>query len=126
VLARGAALGRPVILSEHHLADTPDTPRLLRALEALQAAGAAAAKLVTVPCDPCDVTRFLDACLEARRTFLQVPLVAASGNQLGSYSRVVAPLYGIDLTFAAGPRGSVGGQLAIDDLRACRTVLGIP
>src|SRR5207253_1554776 len=104
----------------------PDRKSLLRSLEQQQAAGASVAKLAAMPRQPSDVTRLLDACFEARRTFLSVPLVAMSMARLGAYSRVVAPLYGVDLTFAAGSRGSAPGQLGIDDLRACRTSLGIP
>lgn len=126
LLALGAATGRPVVLSTHDFTSTPTRETMLRTLEAQQAAGAAVAKLAVMPADPADVTRLLDTCLEARRTFLEVPLIAMAMSGLGAYSRVVGPLYGIDLTFAIAGESSAPGQLQIDALRACRAALGVP
>ena len=122
---RGRELGRPVILSSHNFASTPPTPRLLEILERQQAMGAAVVKLAVMPNDPRDVARTLNACYEARTTFLQTPLIAMSLGPLGAYSRVVGSLYGIDLTFAVVAEASAPGQLAIGDLRAMRKALGV-
>jgi 3-dehydroquinate dehydratase-1 len=119
-------LGRPVVLSAHFFSHTPSTAELLRRLEDQQAAAANVAKIAVMPRDVLDVSRLLEACLQARHTFLQVPLVGMAMGQLGAYSRVVGPLFGIDLTFGAVGRASAPGQLGLDDLRSARRFLTIP
>lgn len=117
--------GCPLILSSHDFQTTPPSDQLLATLAAAQAAGADIAKLAVMPKKSSDVLNLLTACDLARQGAVDIPLIAISMGEVGMISRIAGPLFGSDITFAAGIEASAPGQLPIAELRrAMKTVLG--
>jgi 3-dehydroquinate dehydratase-1 len=117
--------GVGVIRSWHDFSSTPPPEALLSVLRTMQEAGADVAKVAVTPRSPEDVISLLQAGLEARRSFLEIPCVLVSMGPLGAASRLFGGHFGSDLTFAAGNQGSAAGQLDLDLVRRCLAALGL-
>ena len=125
VAAKARAVGCALILSHHDFQATPSADSILATLCAAEAAGADIAKVAVMPQSSGDVLSLLTACDRARQGAVGIPLIAISMGSLGVVSRVAGPLFGSDITFAAGAEASAPGQLPITALRlAMATVLG--
>ena len=117
--------GCSLLLSFHDFQATPPTDQLLATLVAAQAAGADIAKVAVMPKKSSDVLSLLTACDLARQGVVDIPLIAISMGEAGMISRIAGPLFGSDITFAAGTEASAPGQLPIKELRrVMKTVLG--
>lgn len=117
--------GVGVVRSWHDFSFTPTLEALLSVLRTMQRAGADVAKVAVTPQSPEDVLRLLQAGLEARRSFLEIPCVLMSMGPLGAASRLFGGHFGSDLTFAAGDYISAPGQLGLDLVRGCLAALGL-
>ncbi len=125
VTAKARAAACPLILSHHDFHATPPADGILATFCAAEAAGADIAKVAVMPRSSGDVLSLLTACDRARQGAVGIPLIAISMGSLGVVSRVAGPLFGSDITFAAGAEASAPGQLPIGELRlAMATILG--
>ena len=115
--------GVRVILSSHDFKTTPPNEVLLATIGAMSREGADVAKVAVMPQQPGDVLRLLQATLEARRTFPNLPLVTMSMGAMGSISRVAGFLYGSDMAFAVGKEASAPGQIPLADARIMTELL---
>ena len=125
LLALGQGNDVPVMLSAHDWQTTPPEPDLLDWLAREQMAGAAVAKIATMARTPQDGLRLLSACAVARASFLRIPLVGIAMGPAGAFTRVLGPLFGVDLTFAAAVGSSAPGQLDLHNVREARRLLGV-
>ncbi len=116
--------GVAVVRSFHDFVSTPAPSALLATLRAMQEAGADVAKVAVTPRAPEDVLALLGAGLEARRTFLDIPLIVMAMGELGGVSRL-AGHFGSDLTFAVGVHASAPGQMDLDLMRGALRALGL-
>ncbi len=126
LLAVAAERRVPVVLSAHYLQDTPSEAELLDVLRQEQEEGASVAKLATMARTPEDGLRLLLACAHARASFLRIPLIGIAMGPAGSFTRVLGPLFGVDMTFAAAVNTSAPGQLDLEAVREARRLMGIP
>jgi len=119
----------PMVISWHDFASTPAT---LQARMAALATGLHERSAATVikfatnvqsPDDGLAVLRTLDWL----RHEWPGPLIGIGMGEYGQHTRIVAPLYGSDLTFATHPRfspPSAPGQLTISETRLAMQLLG--
>lgn len=112
-----------LIVSSHDFKKTAAEEELRRVLTDQIRAGADVAKLAVMPQREEDVLTLLSATLAVRRAHPGVPLITMSMGGLGAVSRVVGGHYGSDLTFAVGSQASAPGQIPVDTLRQCLSVL---
>jgi len=125
LLALASGMGIPMVVSAHDFRGTPGEDELLRILAEEQEAGAAVAKIATTANEPEDGLRLLRACARARSEFLKIPLVGIAMGAAGAFTRVVAPLFGVDMTFARAVASSAPGQMGIEAVREARRLMGI-
>ncbi len=112
-----------LIVSSHDFQKTPAEEELRRVLTDQIGAGADVAKIAVMPQCEEDVLALLSATLAVRRAHPGTPLITMSMGGLGAVSRVVGGHYGSDLTFAVGSQASAPGQIPVDKLRQCLSVL---
>jgi len=134
VCEQAHALGIDVVASFHDFEATPADEVLEEVLARMAREGADLAKIAVWPTSADDVARLLGVCARATagagaRSGLGVPVAAMSMGALGAISRVAA-VFGSALTFAVVPdeEGRLGasapGQLPIDEVRRCVSLLG--
>lgn len=126
LLAVAAKRGVPVVLSVHYFQHTPAEAELLDVLRQEQEEGASIAKVATMALGPEDGLRLLSACARARSDFLRIPLIGIAMGPAGAFTRVIGPLFGVDMTFASAVGTSAPGQLDLADVRQARRLMGIP
>jgi 3-dehydroquinate dehydratase-1 len=107
-----------VIVSSHFFEHTPPADKLAGLFGEGKQTGADIVKIATMPQSPADVLELLEAAGAA-----DMPVCAISMGKTGSYSRVVAPLYGSVLTYGCIGRPVAPGQLRIDRLKAAMEML---
>lgn len=106
-----------VIISNHDFDNTPSKEVIIDRLIKAQEYGGDIAKIAVMPRNERDVLTLLEATLEAREKYLDIPLVTMSMSKKGVISRIAGGLFGSAITFAAGRETSAPGQIAIDELR---------
>jgi 3-dehydroquinate dehydratase type I len=116
--------GAKIILSHHDHFRTPDSAKLASTLEQLQKFKPDVCKIVTTAQMPEDNLTVLGL-LKANRQNL--PLVSFAMGQAGIWSRLLAPFYGADFTYASLERGqeTAPGQSTIAELRQIYQMLGV-
>ena len=117
--------GVKLILSFHDFAETPDQATIVARLAEARTRGADLAKAAVMAQGPEDVLNLLEAGAASRRQLPATPLIPIAMGPEGILSRVIGGLFGADVTFAAGPRSSAPGQIAIGELRAAWQALGL-
>jgi 3-dehydroquinate dehydratase type I len=126
-LLKGAKeLGVKVILSFHDFKETPDKEKIISILNDEKSAGADVAKVAFLAEEEGDVLRLMQAFVAARDDpAFKLPIIAVSMGEAGKISRVVAPLLGSFLTYAAQSRGkeSAPGQLTFDEIKKIISVV---
>jgi 3-dehydroquinate dehydratase-1 len=120
--ARGA--GVAVVRSWHDVTGTPSQQMVLGCLRAMQESGADVAKVATTAIGPEDALLLLNAGLEARRMFLEIPCILMAMGPLGVVSRF-GGYFGSDLTFAVGVEASAPGQIDLDLARRVLAAMGL-
>lgn len=106
-----------LILSHHNFAQTPDEDFMIEKLCEAQRLGADIAKLAVMPQTFDDVLSLMRATYRARKDHVSCPMITMSMGELGKISRVIAGLYGSDMTFVVGEASSAPGQIPIDALK---------
>jgi 3-dehydroquinate dehydratase type I len=116
--------GVQVIVSYHDYSRTPPVEELGRALDAQREMGGDICKIVTTANQPRDNLIVLDL---LGREVSKTRLVAFAMGSAGTASRVLAPLFGAEFTFASLTKASktAEGQLSVDNLRSAWQILGI-
>ena len=128
VAARARDLGVDVVGSFHDFEGTPADADLEEVLDRMVREGGDLAKIAVWPASAEDVARLLGVTARAAAS-LPVPVAAMSMGALGMISRVAA-VFGSALTFAVVPdeegciEASAPGQLPIDEVRRCLSLLG--
>ena len=128
VAARARDLGVDAAGSFHDFEGTPPDDDLEKVLNRMVQQGADLAKIAVWPASAEDVARLLGVTARAAAS-LPVPVAAMSMGALGMISRVAA-VFGSALTFAVVPdeegciEASAPGQLPIDEVRRCVSLLG--
>lgn len=117
--------GVRLVLSHHDFERTPAAGEILARLVESRRRGADIAKVAVTAHDPGDVLTLLAAAWEARSETVGIPVIAIAMGAEGSLSRVVGPLFGSDLSFAAATAASAPGQIPAADLRRAWEALGI-
>jgi 3-dehydroquinate dehydratase-1 len=115
--------GVKLIASFHDFSRTPSVRAMLAKMLTAQDLGADIAKVVVAPQDRADVLNVLKACLEARQSGLDIPLICMAMGQLGMITRMAGGLFGSDITFAVGHSSSAPGQVPVDRLRRAMEIL---
>ena len=128
VAARARDLGVDVVGSFHDFEGTPADADLEEVLDRMVREGGDLAKIAVWPASAEDVARLLGVTARAAAS-LPVPVAAMSMGALGMISRVAA-VFGSALPFAVVPdeegciEASAPGQLPIDEVRRCLSLLG--
>lgn len=86
-------------------------------------AGGDVAKIVVKPNSQADVLRFLNGTLEFRTKNPAYPVIASASGQEGRITRLAGGLFGIDLTFASGVKGSNPWQMPVQTVQEINKVI---
>lgn len=123
VIEHARKKGCKVILSHHDFEATPTSKELEILMEREFELGADIGKIVTFAKEPGDCHRILELLLKAKvRGYV---LTAFAMGREGTYTRVLAPVYGAPFTYASVNRSAAEGQLDVDTLREIWRLLGI-
>jgi 3-dehydroquinate dehydratase type I len=115
-----------IIISYHDFVSTPEKEKIISILNDEKSAGADIAKVAFMAKDESDVLRLMQALVEKRDDpAFKLPIIAVSMGEAGKISRVVAPLLGAYLTYAAPSKGkeSAPGQLTFDEVNRILAVV---
>jgi 3-dehydroquinate dehydratase type I len=117
-------IGAKIILSQHDHFGTPELEKLASTLTQLQKFKPDVCKIVTTAQMPEDNLTVLGL-LKANRH--NSPIVSFAMGQEGVWSRLLAPFYGADFTYASLERGqeTAPGQSTIAELRRIYEMLGV-
>lgn len=108
---------RSAIISYHDFEKTPSVEELLEIVRQEKELGDLA-KFAVMPENMGDTLKVLQVLLQVEDT------IAISMGELGSYTRVAAPLYGSPITFASLDEESAPGQLDVETTRLFLDKLG--
>lgn len=97
---------KSTIISYHNFEETPSIGELLKIVGRAKEVGDLA-KFAVMPRDIQDTLKVLEVVSQADNT------IGISMGKLGSYTRVIAPLFGSPITYASLDAQSAPGQLAI-------------
>jgi 3-dehydroquinate dehydratase type I len=114
------------IIAYHDFKSTPSKEKIISILNDEKSAGADIAKVAFMAKDDADVLRLMQALVELRDDpAFKLPIIAVSMGEAGKISRVVAPLLGAYLTYAAPSKGkeSAPGQLTFDEVNKILSVV---
>ncbi|MBS5225496.1 MAG: type I 3-dehydroquinate dehydratase [Parasutterella sp.] len=109
--------GVPVVVAYHDLKGTPSSEEIANILKKEIDAGGDVAKIVVKPNSQADVLRFLNGTLEFRTKNPAYPVIASASGQEGRITRLAGGLFGIDLTFASGVKGSNPWQMPVQTVQ---------
>lgn len=115
--------GIPVIVAYHDLKGTPSSEEIANILKKEIDAGGDVAKIVVKPNSQADVLRFLNGTLEFRTKNPAYPVIASASGQEGRITRLAGGLFGIDLTFASGVKGSNPWQMPVQTVQEINKVI---
>ncbi len=104
-----------VILSNHDFNKTPTKTEIIRRLVEMKTLNADIAKIAVMPQQERDVLKLLDASLDIKNKYPELPFIALSMGPLGIITRVTGGMFGSCITFAALNSSSAPGQLNIED-----------
>ncbi|HDY74450.1 MAG TPA: type I 3-dehydroquinate dehydratase [Euryarchaeota archaeon] len=111
-----------VIVSYHDFEKTPETEEITGIFESEAAAGADYAKAAFKANNPSDVLRLLDACQQMKG---RARVIAISMGELGSISRIAAPVFGSAITYASLGAKTAPGQLTVEETKTAFKMLGV-
>jgi 3-dehydroquinate dehydratase I len=116
--------GAKIILSHHDYSRTPKLSELKSALAKLQRTKSDLYKIVTTARSPEDNLTILNLLTTKQRTN---PLLSFAMGKPGIWSRILAPFYGADFTYASLKRGleTAPGQPSISELRRIYDMIGL-
>ncbi|MBS1263212.1 MAG: 3-dehydroquinate dehydratase [Methanonatronarchaeales archaeon] len=123
VRKKARELGTPLIVSFHDFSETSSREELTYVMEQALDVGDIA-KVAVTPRSRRDVLTLLEATLDARET-LGGPVSSLAMGEIGSNSRIVAPMYGSSLTYAATGEPVAPGQLSVEETKEGLRLLGL-
>lgn len=115
--------GVPVVVAYHDLKGTPSSEEIANILKKEIDAGGDVAKIVVKPNAQAYVLRFLNGTLEFRTKNPAYPVIASASGQEGRITRLAGGLFGIDLTFASGVKGSNPWQIPVQTVQEINKVI---
>lgn len=115
--------GVSLVVAYHDLKATPQQGEIVKLMEREIEAGGDVAKIVVKPNSEEDVLTFLNGTLAFRRAHPSYPIIASGSGDTGRITRLVGGLFGIDLTFASGVKGSNPTQMPVDVMRNALSVI---
>ncbi len=104
--------GTSVLMSHHDFTGTPQPSALIKIVRRMVKEGCDIAKVVTFAAEPRDALSVLDFLVQVQGE-ASVPVAAFAMGDAGRLSRVVAPLLGSPITYAAVSEATAPGQLDI-------------
>jgi len=122
LIKKAKAAGVKVIVASHDFAKTPPLPEVIEILRREQASGADIAKVAFTPKSEADVLTVVRATVEHE---LSIPVIPLSMGRLGRASRILGPLFGSYLTYAAASkeRKAAAGQLTVGEVNSILNAL---
>lgn len=114
-----------VIGSYHDFAQTPSQEEISRRLTGSYRLGADVPKLAVMPHSREDVMALMEATMQTKEKFLDVPLITMSMGDLGKISRIAGESFGSALTFGCIGKASAPGQIEADCLRQTLQMLHV-
>ena len=115
--------GIKLVVAYHDLKGTPSSDEIKSIMEREIAAGGDVAKIVVKPNKEEDVLSFLNGTLSFRRANPNYPIIASGSGDVGRITRLIGGLFGIDLTFASGVKGSNPTQMPVAIVRDANNVI---
>lgn len=115
--------GVSLVVAYHDLNATPAKEDIVKLMEREIEAGGDVAKIVVKPNSEEDVLTFLGATLAFRRAHPEYPIIASGSGATGRITRVIGGLFGIDLTFASGVKGSNPTQMPVATMRTTNDIV---
>lgn len=115
--------GIKLVVAYHDLKATPPSAEIKAIMEREIAAGGDVAKIVVKPNKEEDVLTFLNGTLSFRRANPTYPIIASGSGDVGRITRLIGGLFGIDLTFASGVKGSNPTQMPVGIVREMNAVI---
>lgn len=112
-----------LVVAYHDLNGTPSSDEIKAIMEREIAAGGDVAKIVVKPNKEEDVLTFLNGTLSFRRDNPDYPIIASGSGDVGRITRLIGGLFGIDLTFASGVKGSNPTQMPVAIVRDANNVI---
>jgi 3-dehydroquinate dehydratase-1 len=113
----------PLVVAYHDLKGTPAKEEIIRIMEKEVDAGGDVAKIVVKPLNENDVLTFLGGTLGFRNAHPQYPIIASASGSIGRITRLAGGLFGIDLTFASGVKGSNPWQIPVTTVQDINKVI---
>lgn len=118
-----AGSGIALVCAYHDLNATPSAEEIAGIMQKEIAFGGDVAKIVVKPNKEEDVLTFLNGILSFRRANPEYPIIASGSGDIGRITRLIGGLFGIDLTFSAGVKGSNPTQMPVPVVRECLSVI---
>lgn len=115
--------GIKLVVAYHDLKATPSSDEIKAIMEREIEAGGDVAKIVVKPNKEEDVLTFLNGTLSFRRANPSFPIIASGSGDVGRITRLIGGLFGIDLTFASGVKGSNPTQMPVGIVREMNAVI---
>lgn len=115
--------GISLVVAYHDLNATPSKEEIVKLMESEIAAGGDVAKIVVKPNSEEDVLTFLGGTLAFRRAYPEFPIIASGSGDTGRVTRLIGGLFGIDLTFASGVKGSNATQMPVSTMRMTNDII---
>lgn len=115
--------GISLVVAYHDLNATPSKEEIVKLMESEIAAGGDVAKIVVKPNSEEDVLTFLGGTLAFRRAHPEFPIIASGSGDTGRVTRLIGGLFGIDLTFASGVKGSNATQMPVSTMRMTNDII---
>ena len=115
--------GIALVVAHHDMKATPKAEEIKAIMEREIAAGGDVAKIVVKPNCEEDVLTFLNDTLSFRRANPSYPIIASGSGDVGRITRLIGGLFGIDLTFASGVKGSNPTQMPVATVREANAVI---
>jgi 3-dehydroquinate dehydratase-1 len=111
-----------VIISYHDFKKTPKKKEIMNIIRKQEAAGADITKVAFKAKSYSDALRAMEILAEKKTT---TPIIAISMGEYGKVTRVLGPLLGSYLTYAAPKKGkeSAPGQLTVNEMRKIQKTL---
>lgn len=115
--------GVSLVVAYHDLNGTPSKDEIVKLMEREVQAGGDVAKIVVKPNCEEDVLTFLGGTLAFRRAHPDFPIIASGSGDKGRVTRIIGGLFGIDLTFASGVKGSNPTQMPVSTMRTTNQIV---
>ena len=111
-----------VIVSSHGFESTPTLDELLTLLQKQKKAGADIAKIAFMPRSFEDALNIL---LAQVKTDIDIPVIALSMGELGSFTRVVGPMLNgfLSFTFADDSQKTASGQIPLSKMQTIKKLI---